>query len=75
LCYFLAKKSKKGAIFMAKDYSPQLSSLLVTLRNINDHLKEIDDHLLSISQKMNTPTTDGSTTFKHIVVIKPPEKK
>jgi hypothetical protein len=59
---------------MAKDYSPQLSSLLITLRNINDHLKEIDDHLLTISQKIDEAKPDSTTAFKHIVVIKSPEK-
>ena len=52
---------------MAKDYSPQLSALLVTLRNINDHLKAIEE-------KLSEPT-ENNTTFKHIVLVKTPEKK
>ena len=53
---------------MAKDYSQQLSLILMTLRNINDHLKAIEEN----SAK---PQPEPNNTFKHVVVIKTPEKK
>lgn len=51
---------------MAKDYSPQFSAILLTLRNINDHLKAIEE-------KLSEPKPDKAQ--KHIVLIKAHEKK
>lgn len=53
---------------MAKDYSPQFSAILLTLRNINDHLKAIEETL-------SKRTTDKDKAQKHIVLIKAHEKK
>ena len=53
---------------MAKDYSQLLSTMLITLRNINDHLKVIEENVTSAQ-------VDKNSTFKHIVVIKPQEPK
>ena len=51
---------------MAKDYSTQLSSIMITLANINDHLRTIEQ-LLQQQTKQEVQ--------KHIVVVKTPPKK
>lgn len=48
---------------MAKDYSAQLSALLITLSNINDHLRNIED-------KISAKSTSEPQVFKHIIAIK-----
>lgn len=48
---------------MAKDYSPQISAILIALNNINDKLRKIEDKI--IEKKTNEPQV-----FKHIVAIK-----
>lgn len=48
---------------MAKDYSPQLSAILIALNNINDKLRKIENKLLE--EKQHEPQV-----FKHIVAIK-----
>ena len=48
---------------MAKDYSTQLSAILVTLSNINDNLRKIES-------KLSIEKTKEPQVFKHIVVIK-----
>lgn len=48
---------------MAKDYSPQLSVIIISLNNINDKLRKIEDKLSE--QKPSEPQV-----FKHIVAIK-----
>lgn len=53
---------------MAKDYSPQFSAILLTLRNINDHLKAIEE-------KLSEHKPDKDKAQKHIVLIKAHEKK
>lgn len=53
---------------MAKDYSQQLSAILITLNNINDKLRKIEDKL-SV-EKSNEPQV-----FKHIVAYKPYKEK
>ena len=55
---------------MRKDYSQQLSGLLLTLRNINDHLKNMEDSLKAIMKKLGENQFSENTTFKHIVVLK-----
>ena len=53
---------------MAKDYSPQLSAIIIALTNINDHLRKIEDKLSA--DKPNEPQV-----FKHIVAYKPYKEK
>ena len=48
---------------MARDYSQQLSAILVTLTNVNDKLRRIED-------KLSEKPTNEPQVFKHIVVIK-----
>lgn len=48
---------------MARDYSQQISAILVTLTNINDKLRKIDD-------KLSAKPTSEPQVFKHIVAIK-----
>jgi hypothetical protein len=60
---------------MPKDYSLQFSSILITLKNINDHLKDLDDRLVEIIKKLNQSQTDGEKTFKHLVIVKKSEKE
>ena len=43
---------------------PQLCEVLLVLNNINDNLRRIDDHLIEMMSKPESPTQ------KHIVVIK-----
>ena len=54
---------------MAKDYSQQLSSIMVTLANINDHLRSIDTSLQVLSKDSKNDVQ------KHIVVVKHQPKK
>ena len=60
---------------MGKDYSRQIAEILLTLKNINDNLHKIEDDLFSVSKKMTEQPPKGETTFKHLVVVKLPEKK
>lgn len=55
---------------MKKDYSQQLSALLLTLRNINDHLKSMGDSLKTIVKKLEEKQFLENTTFRHLVVLK-----
>jgi hypothetical protein len=55
---------------MRKDYSQQLSAQLLTLRNINDHLKNMEDSLKAIMKKLDEKQFPENTTFKHLVVLK-----
>lgn len=50
---------------MARDYSQQLSQILVTLKNINDNIRRLDDEIFDLNTKL-----EKSTTTKHLVVIK-----
>ena len=49
---------------MKKTETPQLSQIMMVLQNINDNLRRIDDHLIEVLSKSESPTQ------KHIVVIK-----
>ena len=60
---------------MGKDYSRQIAEILLTLKYMNDNLHKIEDDLFSVSQKMSDQAPKDNTTFKHLVVIKLPEKK
>ena len=53
---------------MAKDYTPQLSSILIALNNINDKLRKIED-------KMSEEKPNEPQVFKHIVAIKQSTKQ
>ena len=48
---------------MSRDYSQQISALLVMLTNINDKLRRIED-------KLSEKHTSEPQVFKHIVAIK-----
>ena len=54
---------------MAKDYSQQLSAIMVTLANINDHLRNVDSSLQVLSKEKKEEVQ------KHIVVVKHQRKK
>lgn len=54
---------------MAKDYSQQLSAIMVTLANINDHLRSVDSSLQVLRKEKKDEVQ------KHIVVVKHQRKK
>lgn len=53
---------------MAKDYTNHINEILITLKNINDNLHDIEDELFALNQKVNRPSE--MQTMKHIVVVK-----
>ena len=53
---------------MAKNYTKQISEILLTLKNINDNLHSIEDQLVEVNKMVNRPAE--TPTMKHIVVIK-----
>ena len=55
----------KGADKMARDYSQQLSQILVTLKNINDNIRRLDEEMFDLHTRLSK-----ATTMKHLVVIK-----
>ena len=54
---------------------PQLSELLVVLKNINDNIRRCEDNLFSICTKLSKIENDKTTQTKHIVVLRKEDKK
>jgi predicted DNA-binding protein YlxM (UPF0122 family) len=54
---------------------PQLSEVLVVLKNINDNIRRCEDNLFSICTKLNQMENEKPTPTKHIVVLRKEDKK
>lgn len=69
-CFFMlkSKQQNKGAFEMKNDYTKVLTEILITLANINDKLRKIENKIPI--EKSNEPQV-----FKHIVVNKPYKEK
>lgn len=53
---------------MGKDYTKVLTEILITLANINDKLRKIED-------KLSVEKPNEQQVFKHIVAYKPYKEK
>lgn len=49
---------------------PQLSSIIITLANINDKLRDLSAILEKINENVSNEKTERTNTFKHFVIIK-----
>ena len=63
-----SRRQNKGAFEMKNDYTKVLTEILITLANINDKLRKIENKIPI--EKSNEPQV-----FKHIVVNKPYKEK
>lgn len=54
---------------------PQLSEILLTLKNINDNIRRCEDTAFEICKKLNTMEDEKNNVSKHIVVIRKEENK
>ena len=63
-----SRQQNKGAFEMKNDYTKVLTEILITLANINDKLRKIENKIPI--EKSNEPQV-----FQHIVVNKPYKEK
>ena len=54
---------------------PQLSEILLTLKNINDNIRRCEDAVFEICKKLNAMEAEKNNVSKHIVVIRKEENK
>ena len=57
---------------MARDYSPVLSEILLTLKNINDNIKRVEDEIFDINKRLESQNIEKPEVLKHqhIIMIK-----
>lgn len=55
---------------MSKDYTKTMTEILITLKNLNDNVRNCEKSLITICNKLSQMEKEKSNTTTHEIVIK-----